>query len=84
MNIAIDFIQFTNPYRFESDANEISFKFLIETNQNCEWIWKMYIKYVIFGFFVGIISMATISVSFSYLIKGEFDEKIAYHPYRFM
>lgn len=69
---------------FELDANGESFVFLKKINQKCEWMWQIYLKYVLGGFVVSVISMASISVIICFIVKGEFDEGSAYHPFKFM
>lgn len=66
------------------DENEPSFRFLIETNDKCEWICKMFFKYVMGAFSIVVTLICIASVWFSWFMMGQFDVHYVYHSYRVM
>lgn len=65
-----------------SDENDDTFQFLVETNETCEWIWKFYFKFVICGFAVCTLIVSSLSFLFCLLINDHFDSRYVYHPFR--
>lgn len=66
------------------DENDDSFQFLARANSKCEWIWKMYIKLVLFGFPSTTFLAAAASVAICWLAKGNFDAKYLFYPLKLM
>lgn len=74
-----DWNQFLN-----SDRSEDSFPILVETNTTCEWIWSLFIKYVMIVAQIMIIMMSIASLFISYFRNGYFAVDHAYRPFKFM
>lgn len=66
------------------DENEDSFPILMHTNKKCDWIWPIYIKYVMGGCFAGGIINCAVSVLLSYFLNEHLKYKEFYHIYKFM
>lgn len=66
------------------DQNEDSFAFLIEANNKSEWLWSVYFKYLMGGFFANMMVAAIISGALCYILSGHLDVDILYHPYKLM
>lgn len=77
-------IFFSMKFRLNSDENENSFEFLAQANNSSEWIWKMYIKLVLFGFPCTTFSAAAASVAICWLIKRHFDAKFLFYPLKLL
>lgn len=63
------------------DENETSFQHLERANNQCEWMWKIYINFTLFVFFNTII-VAVISALFTWMWTNEFDVKLFYRPFQ--
>lgn len=56
----------------------------MHANAQCEWVWKMYVKFIWVVFIVNL-SMALLSIlMYSIFGNGQFEVKCLYHPFRFM
>lgn len=66
------------------DKNEDSFHCLEQTNNKCNWLWQIYIKFVMVGVFFNTVAMSVVSVFISYRKNGHFVTKDSYHPFKFM
>lgn len=64
------------------DENDDSFKFLVETNNKCEFMWRFYFKFIVGGFAVITVIVATLSTLFCFWFNGDFDPRYVYHPFR--
>lgn len=52
---------------------------LDEANSRIEWMWQMYMKYMLFGFAINSIAMATFSVLACCFVYGAFDKDHLFH-----
>lgn len=66
------------------DKNEELFGLLEQTNNKCELMWKIYVKFVISGIFANTIMMSVGSVLLSYIKNDRFIAEDAYHALKFM
>lgn len=69
-------------FHFNSDKDEESFQYLAQANNTSEWLWKIYSKFGIMGFFIGHWTTAAISLLICFLIRGNFNSNYVYHPYK--
>lgn len=67
---------------FLSDKKKDTFHFLMEVNKKCEWMWKMYVRYMLLGFTIVTIITSTTSVCVCLIFNGEFDTKYVYYPFK--
>lgn len=75
------FIQF-NMYIL-SEGKDL-YPILVDTNKQCEWIWSLFIEYIMKAVFVIAITMSVVSVLFCYIFNGYFNVNHAYHMLKFM
>lgn len=74
-------VRFLQPFKGENDD---SFHLLIQTNRECERLWKFYFIFAMGGFFTCLPIMSIASTFLCIWRKGEFDSKFVYHANRFM
>lgn len=65
------------------DDNTISTGFLISANDNSEWLWRIFIWYLI-GAFVSTAFISIVSIAFCWLIHGNLSVQHFYHPSKIM
>lgn len=62
-------------------ADENSFRFLAQADEVSEWMWPIYWKFSLFGFFIGIPFTIAIPILILYLRYGIFDMEHVVHPF---
>lgn len=70
-------------FRYFPDGNEHSNEFLAKANENSEWWWRIYCKYMAMTFGT-VIFNAISSVTACWLLIGQFDADHVYHPVNVM
>lgn len=73
---------FISIFKLISDSDLDSFHHLKHANDKSELLWKYYIKYVLLGFPITTIVVATASVFYCHLTGKGFDSKYLYRPYK--
>lgn len=69
---------------FNTDQNSESFTILTDTNQKCEFISNLYIKYFMSSVFVTNFMGAVVSVILCFIINGHIEVTFLYHIYKYV
>lgn len=64
------------------DKNDDDLPMLINTNETCEWIWKIFMKYIFCGGLASNIIIPVVSILLCYILNGHFSVDELYHPLR--
>lgn len=62
---------------------ESGFEFVVQANEKSEYMWSMYLKYVVVLYFGNMTMTGVTSVLFGYFLQGQFDVNLAFHPFQF-
>lgn len=89
-DISIDVLKSENmPYHFKrfpfnSVAKKDSFRFLTQTNIQCEWLWKFYFIYIMGGYCGSLIMASAGSILCCLIFVGQIEKDYLFMPYRLM
>lgn len=67
-----------------SDEDKKFYRYLVEANKKCEWLWNMYFKLIMGGYFVGTLSLCAVLIIVCRIKDGEFNTQLWYLPFRTM
>lgn len=73
-----------NGFYSNLDENDSSFPILMSTNEKCEWLWPVYMKYGMGGFMLNTTNVSAVSVLICYITNGHFEVDKLYHPFKFV
>lgn len=71
-------------FSFHADKEKDSFRFLKEADVLSEFLWGLYFKFMMFGYFISHVMMCGLSVFLCITFKGYFDADSVLHPFRLM
>lgn len=71
-----------NIFESNSDKSDYFNALLAEANEKGAWMWKLYFRYILFGFIVASIVQYISSFSYCFLKVGHFDSNYVYYPYK--
>lgn len=64
------------------DKDDEAFRYLAWANERSEWLWKIFLKFGICGFFIGHLTITAICMLASWFIRSSLNPKYLYHPYK--
>lgn len=62
---------------------ENGFECVIQANDKSEWMWSMYLRYIVVLYFFNMLMTGVASVLFGYFMQGHFAVSLAFHPFKF-
>lgn len=65
------------------DKNKTSFRYLAQVNYKSEWLWKIYIEFIMGGFFATSAASSIVSIILCYVKNGHFEVQHVYRQFRF-
>lgn len=55
----------------------------MQANDKSEWMWSIYLKFVVVLYFVNMMMTGVVSVLFGFFMHGHFVVTLAFHPFQF-
>lgn len=71
-----------NSFQFV-DKMDSGFEFVVQANEKSEFMWSMYLKYVVVLYFFNMTVTGVTSVLLGYFLQGHFVVSLAFHPFQF-